>query len=46
MGNSLEYQIWKETLIKILGIKATELLEKKVKERMECEGNSLKTDSG
>lgn len=37
MCKSKEYRIWKETLIKILGSTATDLLEKKVKERMECE---------
>ena len=40
---SKEYRIWKETLIKILGSAATEMLEKKVQETMEREDNTPKT---
>jgi len=42
MHKSKGYQVWKETLIQILGIKATEILEKKVKERMEQKYNATK----
>ena len=45
MCKSREYQIWKETLITILGVTATELLEQKVKERLKCEENSPYTNS-
>lgn len=37
-SKSKEYRVWKETLVKILGVTATDMLEKKVKERLECEG--------